>query len=137
MKKTKNETENLKAAPAYQNQVTLIGHLGDAPEQRDGYAVFSLATKTSWKPKDATDWKERTEWHRIVAWGKLAEALKPLTKGDHVQVEGQLRSHEYNREFQVADGGVAVVAVRAWEIRASAVRKLAFTKKVLPAKAAA
>jgi single-strand DNA-binding protein len=55
-----------KPVRTYKNEVNLIGHLGDTPEQRNGYAVFSLATKTFWKPKEATEWKERTEWHRVV-----------------------------------------------------------------------
>ncbi len=107
MKTTKNEEPNLKAAPPYKNHVSLVGYLGDKPEERSGHAVLSLATKTSWKPKDSEEWKERTEWHRIVAWGQLAEAVKPLAKGDHVLVEGELRSNEYEATVDVIGGGTA------------------------------
>jgi ribosomal protein S3 len=55
-------------------------------------------------------------------------AVTPLAKGDRVQVEGELRSHEYNREIAATNGAVAV-PTRAWEIRAAAAWKLAFTKK--------
>ena len=70
-KKTKN-AEQPKAAPAYQNRVTLIGYLGNKPEQLEGRSVLSLATKTSWKPKDSDEWQSRTGWHRVTAWGQLA-----------------------------------------------------------------
>lgn len=132
MKKTKNEEPNLKAAPPYKNHVSLVGYLGDKPEERSGHAVLSLATKTSWKPKDSEEWKERTEWHRIVAWGQLAEAVKPLAKGDHVLVEGELRSNEYEATVDVIGGGTAIVNRRTWEIRARLVRKLVHKKQEQP-----
>ncbi len=129
MKKTKNEEQNLKAAPPYKNHVTLVGYLGDKPDLYEGLAVLSMATKTSWKPKDSDEWKERTEWHRVVAWGKLAEAVKPLAKGDHVLVEGELRSNEYEATVEVKGGGKAVVNRKTWEIRARHVRKLVHKKQ--------
>ena len=43
--------------------------------------IFSLATKTSWKPEqDSDEWQHHTEWHRVIVWGKLAEAVRPLVK---------------------------------------------------------
>ena len=63
--------------------------------------MFSLATQTSWK-NDAETWESRTEWHRCVAFGKLADFAGNLAKGAHVAVEGELRSHEYQREVAVA-----------------------------------
>ena len=123
MKTSKTENnETIRTAPDYVNQVTLVGYLGGAPEQNKGCTVLSLATKRSWK--DGDDWKSETEWHRIVAWGKLGEAVKPLAKGDHVQVEGDLRSHVYDRE-QVIEGAKVVVPTRTWDIRADSIRKLA------------
>jgi single-strand DNA-binding protein len=138
MKKTKNETQNLKAAPPYKNHVTLVGYLGDNPDQRNGHAVLRLATKTSWKPKDSDKWEERTEWHRIIAWGQLADAVKPLVKGDHVLVEGELRSSEYEAEVPVVGTKDVTARVnrRTWEIRARHVRKLAHKKQEKPKKAA-
>ena len=138
MKITKNEVVTVNAAPPYKNHVALVGYLGDKPEQRNGHAVLSLATKTSWKPKDSEEWKERTEWHRIVAWGQLAEAVKPLAKGDHVLVEGELRSNEYEAEVDVVGkkNATAKVMRRTWEIRARHVRKLVHKKQEKPKKAA-
>ena len=92
-----NNSEEPKAAPAYQNRVTLGGYLGGEPEQLKGRAVLSLATKTSWKPKDSDEWKSRTDWHRVTAWGQLAEAIRPLAQGDHIIVEGELRTGQYER----------------------------------------
>jgi len=121
MNKSNTETnETIRTAPDYVNRVTLVGYLGGAPEPHDKCAVLSLATKRSWLV--GKDWKSETEWHRVVAWGKLAEAVKPLAKGDHVQIEGDLRSHEYDRPVE---GTNATVKVRAWDIRADSIRKLA------------
>ena len=84
----------------YLNRVTLIGFLGGNAEKKvsnaTNIAVFSLATKTSWK-NDAGTWESRTDWHRCVAFGRLAEFVATLAKGSHVAVEGELRSHEYQR----------------------------------------
>src|SRR5260370_526259 len=119
-----NNSEEPKAAPAYQNRVMLVGYLGREPEQLEGRAVLSLATKTSWKPKDSDQWQSRTDWHRIVAWSPLAEAVRPLAKGDYVLVEGELRTGQYERELQVNGGDIVTVTTKAVEIRARAIRKL-------------
>ena len=88
----------------YLNRITLIGFLGSDAEKKvsnaTNIAMFSLATKTSWK-NDAGTWESRTEWHRCVAFGKLADFAGTLAKGAHVAVEGELRSHEYQRELAV------------------------------------
>ena len=68
----------------YLNRITLIGFLGSDPEKKvsntTNIAVFSLATQTSWK-NDAGTWESRTEWHRCVAFGKLADFAGNLGKG--------------------------------------------------------
>ena len=88
----------------YLNRITLIGFLGSDAERKvanaTNIAIFSLATKTSWK-NDAGTWESRTEWHRCVAFGKLADFAGTLAKGAHVAIEGELRSHEYQRELAV------------------------------------
>jgi single-strand DNA-binding protein len=134
--KTKNSVEP-KAAPAYQNRVTLVGYLGRAPEQLEDRAVLSLATKVSWKAKDSDEWQSRSDWHRIVAWDKLAEAVRSLAKGDHIMVEGELRSSEWNDLYRVDDGTYVPVKVRVWEVRARSVRKLVRKKKTAKATAIA
>lgn len=82
------------------NKVILIGNLGGDPEVKyldSGQAVanFSLATNDRWKDRN-DEQHERTEWHRIVAWGKLAEiAGNYLHKGKQVYVEGKLQTREW------------------------------------------
>src|SRR5262245_4584842 len=84
----------------YQNRVTLIGFLGKDAEIRTTksqtqFTVLSLATKRSWKDRETGERQSRTTWHRCVVWGKLAEFAASLTKGAHVQVEGEIRTREY------------------------------------------
>lgn len=83
------------------NRVTIIGHLGKDPESRflpDGKAVanFTVATSETWKDKDSGEKKEKTEWHRITAFGKLAEICgEYLRKGALVYVEGKLGTRKW------------------------------------------
>ena len=87
------------------NKVILVGRLGQNPEVRytpSGAAVcnFSVATNESWNDK-AGQKQERTEWHRIVVWGKLAELCNQyLQKGRQVYLEGRLQT----RQWQDKDG---------------------------------
>jgi single-strand DNA-binding protein len=85
------------------NKVILIGNLGQDPEQRytaGGTAVckFSLATARKFKDKTGAK-QEKTEWHRIVAWGKLAEICgQYLTKGKQVVIEGRIEYGSYEKD---------------------------------------
>jgi len=110
----------------YLNRITLIGFIGSDAERKaanaTNIAIFSLATKTSWK-NDAGSWESRSEWHRCVAFGKLADFAGTLSKGAHVAVEGELRSHEYQREFAVGTQKTSITQ-RVWEIRVDSVLKL-------------
>ena len=110
----------------YLNRITLIGFLGSDAEKKvsntTNVAVFSLATKTSWK-NDAGTWESRTEWHRCVAFGKLADFAGNLAKGAHLAIEGELRSHEYQREVAVGTQKTSIPQ-RVWEIRVDSVLKL-------------
>jgi single-strand DNA-binding protein len=88
------------------NKVILIGNLGRDPELRytkGGQAVanFSVATSESWSNREGNR-EERTEWHRVVAWGRTAElCAQYLSKGRTVYVEGSLRTREWeDREGQ-------------------------------------
>ena len=87
------------------NRVFLIGHLGRDPEQREtkkGNPVvnFSLATSKKFKNEAAEDGsglEERTEWHRVVVWGKLGDrCMRFIKKGALVCVEGEIRTHSYS-----------------------------------------
>ena len=110
----------------YLNRITLIGFIGSDAEKKvsnaTNIAIFSLATKTSWK-NDSGAWESRTEWHRCVAFGKLADFAGSITKGAHVAIEGELRSHEYQRELTVGTKKTTVPQ-RVWEIRVDSVLKL-------------
>ena len=83
------------------NKVQLIGNLGKDPELRyttAGVAVatFTIATNESWKDQDG-NLQERTEWHNIVAWRKLAEICGEwLKKGKKVYIEGRLQTRNYD-----------------------------------------
>lgn len=87
------------------NKVILVGRLGQNPEVRytpSGAAVanFSVATNESWTDKSGQK-QERTEWHRVVVWGKLAELCSQyLSKGRQCYVEGRLQT----RQWQDKDG---------------------------------
>ena len=110
----------------YLNRITLIGFIGSDAERKaanaTNIAIFSLATKTSWK-NDAGSWESRTEWHRCVAFGKLADFAGTLTKGAHIAIEGELRSREYQRELAVGTQKTPLTQ-RVWEIRVDSVLKL-------------
>lgn len=83
------------------NKVIIIGRLGADPEVRyttNGGAVanFTLATNESWTDKSGQK-QERTEWHRVVAWGKLGELCgQYLAKGRQAYVEGRLQTRDWN-----------------------------------------
>lgn len=83
------------------NRASLMGRLGEDPETRatqagEKVANFSLATGEKWKDKSTGEKRERTEWHRVVVWGPLAEiAGKYLRKGARVLVEGNIRTRKW------------------------------------------
>lgn len=83
------------------NKVILVGNLGADPETRampSGSSVtnISIATQESWKDKNTGDQQERTEWHKVVFFGRLAEiAGEYLKKGSQVYVEGKLRTQKW------------------------------------------
>lgn len=82
------------------NRATLVGHVGREPERRktqtdETVMNFNLATTERWKDKNGEQ-QERTEWHRVVAFGKLADLVAPMIdKGTPVLVEGQIRRREF------------------------------------------
>ena len=83
------------------NKVILIGHLGADPETRampSGSSVANLriATTESWRDKQSGEQQERTEWHRVAMFGRLAEiASEYLRKGSQVYIEGSLRTRKW------------------------------------------
>lgn len=83
------------------NRVTLIGHLGHDPELRytpkgTPVANIRMATTTRWRDRDSEEPKERTEWHRVVLFGKRAETLaEHAKKGAQLYVEGSLQTRDW------------------------------------------
>jgi len=83
------------------NKVILVGNLGSDPEVRyanNGNAITSIniATTESWKGRDSGEQKERTEWHRVVMFNRLAEiAGQHLKKGSQVYIEGKLQTRKW------------------------------------------
>ncbi len=88
------------------NKVILIGNLGKDPEVKympsgDAVANITLATSDTWNDKSTGEKKEKTEWHRVVFFGKLAEIVgQYCKKGSKIYVEGQLQT----RKWQAQDG---------------------------------
>lgn len=88
------------------NKVIIVGRLGRDPEIRytqDGTAVanFSVATSEEWQDKNSGEKRERTEWHRIVAWRRLGEICgEYLTKGRQVYIEGRLQTRSWEKDGQ-------------------------------------
>ena len=83
------------------NKVILVGNCGKDPETRfmpsgGGVTKISIATSESWKDKQSGESKERTEWHNVVFFGRLAEiAGEYLRKGSQVYIEGSLRTNKW------------------------------------------
>jgi single-strand DNA-binding protein len=84
------------------NKVILLGTLGKDPElkytpQGTPVAKFSMATNESYKDKQSGEWKERTEWHNIVAWQRTAEvAAEYLKKGSKCYIEGRITTRSWD-----------------------------------------
>jgi single-strand DNA-binding protein len=124
-RKKKNTDMNL-------NQLTIIGFIGKQAETKylpNGTPVvkFSVATKKSWKD-DNDVWRDKTQWHPVVAFGKKFEQMTPrLVKGAHVFVQGELSTREYERTIQVPNGKKTiehVIQQLAVELKADTIRLL-------------
>ena len=83
------------------NKVILVGNLGQKPEMRytatqTAVANISIATTESWKDKESGENRDKTEWHRVVFFGKLAEIVeKYLDKGSSIYIEGKLQTRKW------------------------------------------
>ena len=107
----------------YRNNVSLIGFTGKDAEahatiNQKSYTVLSVATQNSYKDKQSGEYVNRTEWHRILVWGKLGEFARTIQKGAHVAIEGELVSREF------ADKKHSDVKHRILEVRATSILKL-------------
>ena len=88
------------------NKAIILGNLGQDPEVKfmpsgEAVANLSIATSESWKDKQTGEPKEKTEWHRVVVFGKLAEiAGEYLKKGSKIYIEGQIKTRKWQKEGQ-------------------------------------
>jgi single stranded DNA-binding protein len=114
------------------NQLTIIGFTGKQAEVKylpNGTPVvkFSVATKKSWKDEN-NEWRDKTQWHSIVAFGKGFEQLTPrLVKGAHVFAQGELATREYDRTIQIPNGKKTiehVIQQLVVELKADTIRLL-------------
>lgn len=98
------------------NKVILVGNLGNDPEVRysqGGAAIttISVATTEAWKDKQTGEQQERTEWHRVKFFGRLAEiAGEYLKKGRQVYIEGKLRTEKYTDKSGVEKYSTDIIA---------------------------
>lgn len=98
------------------NKAIIIGHLGNDPETRytgngDAITNISVATSEKWKDKKTGEDQERTEWHRITFFGRLAEiASEYLKKGAPVYIEGTIRTDKYTDKDGVERYSTKIIA---------------------------
>lgn len=89
------------------NKVILVGHLGKDPEIKymqngDAVVALNIATSETWKDKSSGDKKEKTEWHRVVMFGKQAEiAGEYLKKGSQIYIEGRLQTRKWTDKSNI------------------------------------
>lgn len=112
----------------YQNRATLIGFLGKDAEvkttrNKTAFAALSLATQRRWRDRKSGDYQSQTTWHRCIVWGKLGEFAATLTKGSHLQIEGEIRSREYSQKVFVGTQSVDV-SKAITEVRVLSISKL-------------
>ncbi len=102
------------------NKVIIVGNLGRDPEVRtmqsgDKVANFSVATSERWKDRNTGEMQERTEWHRVVIFGRTAEvAEKYLRKGSKVYIEGQLQTRKWEDNQTGQERYTTEIAIRPY-----------------------
>ncbi len=81
------------------NKVILVGNVGQEIEGPEGVAQVRLATTETWKDKNSGEQVEKTEWHNVVAFGKISEILKEhVNKGDKLYIEGRLEYRSWDKD---------------------------------------
>ena len=117
----------------YLNEQTILGFTGrqaEVTQLKNGTQVtkFSVATKISWKDKESDDWKERTQWHNVVAYGEMfAKLADRLVKGAYVLVQGEHITRQYDKTIQIANGkkkSEQVIKATAVELKADTIKLL-------------
>ena len=98
------------------NRTIISGNLGNDPKVADdlSWTHASIATSNSWKDKKTDEWMEKTQWHRVMAYGYAAEKLAKCVKGENVLIEGSLDYFEPKEE-----GGEKSAYIKADKIHTS------------------
>ena len=114
----------------YKNKAELMGFLGNDAEVRAGkndskFTTISLATSIRYKDKESGEYKQFTEWHRCIVFGKLGEFAATLKKGAHLYIEGEIRHSEYTPKK-------AKKPVRSDSVRVTSILKLDRAEKAAP-----
>src|SRR3954470_13156812 len=117
----------------YFSQQTIIGFLGTNPEVKhlpSGTPVLRLTvtTKKSWKDPQTEEWKDRTQWHHVVAFGDhFVKVTTRLTTGSHVFVQGEMTTRTYDRVIEIPNGPKPIphtIKALAVELKADTIRLL-------------
>lgn len=113
---------------ANMNRVTLLGNLGKDPEIRqmnNGKAAASLSVATSVNKKQGNEWVSDTQWHRVVAYDKLAELAGTMSKGQSIFVDGRLNYRKYTNKEGVEQNVTEIVATELSPLAKAESRKSA------------
>lgn len=93
------------------NEARLIGHLGETPRMTEKVCTFSVATSRRWRKEEKLE--QETEWHRVVAFGELAQrCAEYLAKGEKVYVEGRLKTSDYTDRDGIKRYSTEIIASR-------------------------
>jgi single-strand DNA-binding protein len=93
------------------NRTTLIGFTGQDPRTsatQAGREITRLSVATTRRYQQDSEWKEKTQWHDCVLYGKTAQFAATLSKGAHVLIEGELTYREYTRTLETESGSIQV-----------------------------
>lgn len=117
------------------NRVTLLGTLGRDPEIRtlnNGKAAASISVATSISKKQGNEWVSETQWHRVVAYDKQADAVSSMTKGQMIFVDGRLNYRKYTNKEGVEQSVTEIVANELHPISKAEAKKAAVEDEEVP-----
>lgn len=117
------------------NRVTLLGTLGKDPEIRalnNGKAAASLNLATSINKKQGDEWVQDTQWHRVVAYDKVAEAARQMQKGQAVFVDGRLNYRKYTNKDGVEQTVTEILASELHAISKTEAKKATASDEEIP-----
>ncbi len=117
------------------NRVTLLGALGKDPEIRqlnNGKSAASISVATSTSKKQGNEWVNETQWHRVVAYDKQADAVASMTKGQMIFVDGRLNYRKYTNKEGVEQSVTEIVANELHAISKAEAKKAEAVDEEIP-----